>query len=261
MNLRRASIHIGVGTDLAFLALASGPAGTGPASPVLRRPARVRSAPPTPVLVRTARAVRLHRRPAELLDGLPPRSRPPRAATCRAGRPDGGSSGRSTASRNVVFVMSYAPDSLRFALQLAGRASGTDDARASAFALLALNLGLPIGERLNKALRARELAGDRHLAHVPRHLRRLTFPTRRCRSFSSTRCMSGVGTGISYSTPMQAGWTWFPKNKDAADQRDHAARIARAPSSSTRWAPASPSPGCRGATCSAASRPSTPSSR
>ena len=49
--------------------------------------------------------------------------------------------------------LSYAPDSLRFFNGLAGAAGAVPDAvQVFPFALLSLNLGLPIGARLNKAL-------------------------------------------------------------------------------------------------------------
>ena len=188
---------------------------TGPASPVLRRPALVRSAQPTAQFLSTRRSF-------------------PTMAAARSTEPTmaAATSFKSSTARGYLCVLgglmahlilgtvycfgnflSYAPDSLRFFNGLAGAAGAVPDAvQVFPFALLSLNLGLPIGARLNKAL------GPRLTTVIGTSLMCLgiflgSFQTRLLPFILFYSLMSGVGTGISYSTPMQAGWTWFPKNK------------------------------------------------
>ena len=110
-------------------------------------------------------------------------------------------------------LISYAPESLRFFSGLPGAAGAVPDAvQVFPFALLSLNMGLPIGARLNKALgpRLTTLIG---MTAMVSGVYIGSFQTQLLPFVAFFSVLSGIGIGIGYSTPMQAGWTWFPEKK------------------------------------------------
>ena len=108
--------------------------------------------------------------------------------------------------------LSYAPSSLLFFDGLAHPGITPDAVQVMPLALVSLNLGLPIGARLNKSL------GPRVTTLIGCFLMVLgtyigSFQTRLLPFMLSYSVLAGIGTGLGYSTPMLAGWTWFPKRK------------------------------------------------
>jgi OFA family oxalate/formate antiporter-like MFS transporter len=78
--------------------------------------------------------------------------------------------------------------------------------------LIALNVGMPVGAWTNKKYgpKLTTLVGCSLMVlgtFLGSYMTRLA-PFMLCYSL-----LAGFGTGMSYSTPMQAGWTWFPNSK------------------------------------------------
>ena len=79
-------------------------------------------------------------------------------------------------------------------------------------ALIAQNLGLPLGAALNKAYgpRVTSLIGvGLYVAGVYIS----SYMTRLAPFMLFYSLFAGLGVGATYTTPMIAGWTWFPKSK------------------------------------------------
>jgi len=108
--------------------------------------------------------------------------------------------------------LAYAPASILFFDGLSHGGVTPDAVQVMPFALIALWTGLPIGARLNKKI------GPRVTTLLGCALMVLgtfigSFQTRLLPFMLSYSLLAGFGTGLSYSTPMQAGWTWFPEKK------------------------------------------------
>lgn len=108
--------------------------------------------------------------------------------------------------------LAYAPASLLFFDGLPHPGATPDAIQVMPFALVALNLGMPVGAFANKKLgpKATTLIGCGLMVlgtFMGSYQTRL-LPFMLCYSL-----VAGVGTGMSYSTPMIAGWSWFPQSK------------------------------------------------
>ena len=108
--------------------------------------------------------------------------------------------------------MSYAPSSLLFFDGLSRPGVTPDALQVLPVALVALNLGMPIGAKLNKKVGPRIttligcllMVGGTYLS---------SYTTRLLPFMFWYSLVSGLGVGLGYSTPMIAGWTWFPERK------------------------------------------------
>ena len=108
--------------------------------------------------------------------------------------------------------LSYMPKNLLF-FDGAMRAGVTPDAvQVMPLALIGINVGMPVGARLTKALgpRATTLLGCALMA-LGTFLG--SFQTRLAPFMLWYSGLAGIGTGLAYSTPMIAGWSWFPASK------------------------------------------------
>ena len=123
--------------------------------------------------------------------------------------------------------MSYAPASLLFFDGLPHMGMTPDAVQVMPFALVALNIGLPIGARLNKAVGPRKttLMGV-VLMIVGTYLG--SYQTRLAPFMFFYALLAGLGSGFAYSTPMIAGWSWFPNRKVGAARakRAHASEAS-----------------------------------
>lgn len=108
--------------------------------------------------------------------------------------------------------LSYAPASLLFFDGLAHPGMTPDAIQVLPLALVAVNLGMPIGARMNKKFgpRITTLLGCA-LMVLGTYL--ASFQTRLAPFMLYYSLMAGVGTGLGYNTPMIAGWSWFPRSK------------------------------------------------
>jgi hypothetical protein len=123
--------------------------------------------------------------------------------------------------------LSYAPASLLFFDGLPHMGMTPDAVQVMPFALVALNIGLPIGARLNKAVGPRKttLMGV-VLMIVGTYLG--SYQTRLAPFMFFYALLAGLGSGFAYSTPMIAGWSWFPNRKVGAARakRAHASEAS-----------------------------------
>ena len=108
--------------------------------------------------------------------------------------------------------LSYAPKNLLFFDGEDHPGMTPDAVQVMPYALIAQNLGLPLGSALNKAFgpRVTTLIGSSLYVlgvYISSHVTRLV-PFMLSYSF-----LAGLGVGTVYTAPMIAGWTWFPKNK------------------------------------------------
>ena len=108
--------------------------------------------------------------------------------------------------------ITYAPQSLMFFDGLAHAGMTPDAVQVMPFGLMSLTLGMPFGARVNKKL------GPRATNTIGCALMVLgvflgSFQTRLLPFMLCYSVLSGFGTGMSYSTPMLASWTWFPNKK------------------------------------------------
>ena len=108
--------------------------------------------------------------------------------------------------------IAYVPPTLLFFDGLPHPGATPDAIQVMPFALLALNLGMPVGAFANKR------AGPRVTTLIGCSLMVLgtyagSFQTRLLPFMLYYSLLAGVGTGMGYSTPMIAGWSWFPGNK------------------------------------------------
>ena len=106
--------------------------------------------------------------------------------------------------------LSYAPQSLLFFDGLAHPGLTPDAVQVMPLGLIALNVGMPVGAWTNKKY------GPKLTTLVGCSLMVLgtflgSFMTRLAPFMLCYSLLAGFGTGMSYSTPMQAGWTWFPQ--------------------------------------------------
>ena len=108
--------------------------------------------------------------------------------------------------------LSYAPPSLLFFDGLPHPGVTPDAVQVMPLGLVALNLGMPIGARLNKRYgpRVTTLLG---CALMVLGTYMGSFQTRLLPFMGFYSLAAGLGTGMSYSTPMIAGWSWFPESK------------------------------------------------
>ena len=108
--------------------------------------------------------------------------------------------------------LSYAPPSLLFFDGLPHPGVTPDAVQVMPLGLVALNLGMPIGARLNKRYgpRVTTLLG---CALMVLGTYMGSFQTRLLPFMGFYSLVAGLGTGMSYSTPMIAGWSWFPESK------------------------------------------------
>ncbi|GMH71860.1 hypothetical protein TL16_g05766 [Triparma laevis f. inornata] len=108
--------------------------------------------------------------------------------------------------------LSYAPTSLRFWDGLPHPGITPDAIQILPAALIALNIGMPIGAKLNKKLgpRITTLIGC-ILMVLGTYL--ASYQTRLMPFMMFYSVLSGLGVGMGYSTPMIAGWSWFPERK------------------------------------------------
>lgn len=108
--------------------------------------------------------------------------------------------------------LSYAPSSLLFFDGLVRPGITPDAIQVLPVALIALNLGMPIGAKVNKKV------GPRFTTLIGCILMVLgtylaSFQTRLLPFMMFYSVLSGLGVGMGYSTPMIAGWSWFPERK------------------------------------------------
>jgi OFA family oxalate/formate antiporter-like MFS transporter len=109
-------------------------------------------------------------------------------------------------------LLAYAPDSLLFFDGLAHAGVTPDAVQVMPLGLVSLTLGMPVGARFNKWF------GPRVTTFIGCALMALgtflgSFQTRLLPFMLCYSVLAGFGTGMSYSTPMQASWTWFPSKK------------------------------------------------
>ena len=108
--------------------------------------------------------------------------------------------------------LSYAPASLLF-FDGVSRPGVTPDAiQVLPVALIALNLGMPIGAKLNKKVGPRITTLIGCFAMVVGTFVS-SYTTRLLPFMFWYSLVSGLGVGLGYSTPMIAGWSWFPARK------------------------------------------------
>lgn len=108
--------------------------------------------------------------------------------------------------------LSYAPSTLLFFDGLPRPGVTPDAIQVLPVALVALNLGMPIGARLNKRVgpRLTTLLG---CAAMVLGTYVSSYTTRLLPFMFWYSLVSGLGVGLGYSTPMIAGWSWFPGHK------------------------------------------------
>jgi OFA family oxalate/formate antiporter-like MFS transporter len=107
--------------------------------------------------------------------------------------------------------LSYLPPGLQFFDGLEHVGQTPDAVQVMPFTLIAQNLGLPLGAKIDKAVgpRLTSLFGcSLHVLGVFLS----SFQTRLAPFILCYSLLAGLGVGIVYTVPMRAGWTWFPNS-------------------------------------------------
>ena len=105
--------------------------------------------------------------------------------------------------------MSYLPPSLQFFDGLEHAGKTPDAVQVMPFTLIAQNLGLPLGAKIDKAVGPR-LTSLFGCSLYFLGILMSSYQTRLAPFMLFYSLVAGLGVGIVYTVPMSAGWTWFP---------------------------------------------------